>query len=313
MKAVLLKGFGGVDQLSYEEVDRPHPADGEVLVRIRATSVNPVDYKIRSGRAGRVLQHMAKAGGDADTQLPAILGRDLSGEIVELGTGVEGFHKGDRVMALANSTYAEYCVARADVLAQIPDELDFEHAAALPLVSLTGAQLIERAIVPSAGQKILVAGAVGSVGRTAVYVARHFGAHVIAGVRKSQKKEAHQVLLTEEVYALNDPDEMKRLRDLDAIADTVGGKTASNLLAHLRAGGIFGTVLGKPGGADRYDVRVQAIMTMPDALRLRRLAEDVAHEAFSIPIDRVMPLSEIREAHRLAEAGGLDGKIVLVP
>lgn len=256
---------------------------------------------------------MAKTAGDADPQLPAILGRDLSGEIAELGARVDGFHEGDRVMALANSTYAEYCVARADVLAPIPDGLDFEHAAALPLVSLTGAQLIERAIMPSAGQKILVAGAMGGVGRTAVYVARHFGAHVIAGMRKSQKKEAHQALLTEEVYDLDDPGEMKRLRNLDAIADTVGGETASSLLAHLRAGGVFGTVLGKPKDADRYDVRVQAIMTAPDALRLRRLAEDVAHEAFSIPIDRVMPLSDIREAHRLAEAGGLHGKIVLVP
>ncbi len=171
MKAVLLYEYGGAEQLRYEETDRPDYGDNEVLVRVRATSINPVDWKIRSGAAKARMP----------VEFPAILGRDLAGEVVESGRSVTGFPKGMRVMALANGTYAEYTVAKADVLAPIPEALSFEQAAALPLVTLTGAQLIERAVKPAAGQTVLVTGALGGVGRTAVHVARKHGVRVLAG------------------------------------------------------------------------------------------------------------------------------------
>ena len=115
MKAVVLHEYGGPDRLRYEDTDTPEFGDNEVLVRVRATSVNPVDYKIRSGAAR----------GRMDVELPAILGRDLSGEVAGFGRSVTGFPKGMRVMGLANGTYAEYTVAKADVLAPIPDKLSF--------------------------------------------------------------------------------------------------------------------------------------------------------------------------------------------
>lgn len=143
-------------------------------------------------------------------------------------------------MALANGTYAEYTVAKADVLAPIPDALNFEQAGALPLVTTTGVQLIERAVKPKAGQTVLVTGALGGVGRTAVHVARKHGARVLAGVRAKEKEEASK-LKVDGVVAIDSEDEIEHLHDLDAIADTVGGTTILRLLKTIRKGGVLGS------------------------------------------------------------------------
>jgi len=303
MKAVLLYAYGGPEQLRYEETDMPKCQDKEVLVRVRATSINPIDWKIRSGAAKARMP----------IQFPAILGRDLSGEVVETGRDVDGFPKGMRVMALTNRTYAEYSVAKADLLATIPEALSFEQAGALPLVTLTGTQLIERAVKPRAGQTVLVTGALGSVGRSAVHVAHKHGARVLAGVRAKEKEEAKKLSGVAEVVAIDNEEEIGSLHDLDAIADTVGGTTIQKLLKAIRKGGVLGSVLGTPEGAEKYDIRVEAFMAQPDATRLHQLADDAARGEFSIPIARTMKLAEIQEAHRLAEQGGVAGKIVLVP
>jgi NADPH:quinone reductase-like Zn-dependent oxidoreductase len=302
MKAVLLYQYGGPEQLRYEETKVPNHGDDEVLVRMRATSINPIDLKMRSGAAK----------GRFPVNFPAILGRDLSGEVVEAGRAVTGLPKGMRVMGLAWGTYAEFTVVKADVLTPIPDALTFEQAAALPLVALTGAQLIERAVKPAAGWTVLITGALGNVGRSAVHVARKHGVHVLAGVRSGQKQEASQ-LSADEVVVLDDDRAVAALAGLDAIADTVNGPTIQRLLRAIRKGGVLGSVLGKPEGADQYDIRVEAIMAVPDASRLHQLADDVARQEFSIPIARTMKLSEIQEAHRIAEKGGTSGKIILVP
>ena len=302
MKAVLLQAYGGPEQLKYEDVPTPKYSDDEVLVRVRATSVNPIDYKLRSGAARARMP----------LELPAILGRDLSGEVAETGRNVNGFPKGTRVMALTNRTYAEFTAAKAEVLAAIPDALTFEQAGALPLVTTTGTQLIERAVKPKPGQTILVTGALGGVGRTAVHVAKKHGARVLAGVRFNEKEEAAK-LHADGVVAIDSEEEITGLHDLDAIADTVGGSTIQRLLRSIRKGGTLGSVLGEPEGAKNYDIHVEAFMAQPDAPRLHQLAEDVARGEFTIPIARTMKLQEIQEAHRLAEKGGLPGKMVLVP
>jgi NADPH:quinone reductase-like Zn-dependent oxidoreductase len=302
MKAVLLYSYGDPSQLRYEETAVPKYADNEVLVRMHATSINPIDVKIRSGAAKSRFP----------IEFPAILGRDLSGEVVETGRNVQGFPKGMRVMAVANGTYAEYTVAKADVIAPIPDALNFELAGALPLVTTTGAQLIERAVKPKAGQTVLVTGALGSVGRTAVHVARKHGARVLAGVRAKEKEEASK-LSVDGVVAVDNEEELEHLHDLDAIADTVGGTTIQRLLKTIRKGGVLGSVLGEPEGAKKYGIRVEAFMAQPDASRLYQLADDVSRHEFSIPIARTMKLQEIQEAQGIFERGGLAGKIVLVP
>lgn len=142
MKAVVLYEYGDVNKLRFEN-DQQEPPFGpnEVRVRVRATSINPIDWKIRSGSARQRMP----------VDFPAILGRDLAGEVVDFGNEVTGFSKGQRVMGLANGTYAEFTTVKADILAPIPDRLSFEQAAALPLVLTTGAQLIERAVKPQPG------------------------------------------------------------------------------------------------------------------------------------------------------------------
>jgi NADPH:quinone reductase-like Zn-dependent oxidoreductase len=298
MKAIVIDGFGGVDQLHIQDVDDPPVGRGEVLVRVRATSVNPVDLKIRDGSAARRM----------GVELPAILGRDLAGEVVRAGEGVTGFGEGMRVMALANGTYAELTTAKADVLAPIPDKLSFEQAAALPLVLLTGAQLIERAIRVEPGWRVLVLGAVGSVGRSAVFVAQQRGAKVIAGVRTSQVDEA-KLLGVDQVISTDDEKQLEQLRDLDAVADTVGGATAARALKAIREGGVFGTVLAPPEAA-QDNVRVATMMAVPDASRLYELADEVARGNLKIPIAKTIPLDQVQEAHREAE-NHPSGKIVL--
>jgi NADPH:quinone reductase-like Zn-dependent oxidoreductase len=302
MKAVVLYEYGDVDKLRFEN-DQQEPPFGpnEVRVRVRATSINPIDWKIRSGSARQRMP----------VDFPAILGRDLAGEVADFGNEVTGFSKGQRVMGLANGTYAEFTTVKADILAPIPDRLSFEQAAALPLVLTTGAQLIERAVKPQPGWTVLVTGALGGVGRTAVYVALKHGVHVIAGVKSSQREEASK-LGAERVVALDDEKDVASLRDLDAIADTVGGETIARLLKAIRPGGVLGSVLGEPKEAAGKDIQVRAFMAQPDASRFYELAEDVARGEFTIPIARTYRLEQARETQDLAEHKHPGGKVLLV-
>jgi NADPH:quinone reductase-like Zn-dependent oxidoreductase len=302
MRAVVLEEFGDVNKLQIEEVEDPQVGACEVLVRVRATSINPVDWKIRRGDSKS----------RNPVELPAILGRDLAGEVEQTGAGVTGFNKGQRVMALAAGTYAEFTTVKADVLAPIPEKLTFEQAAALPLVLTTGAQLIERTIKVTPGQRILILGALGGVGRTAVHVALQHGAQIIAGVRKSQLDEA-KLLPAQEVIAIDDEDELAKLHDLDAIADAVGGTVAARAIKTLKSGGVFGTVLAPPTDADKLDIEVRTMRAEPDASRLYQLADDVSRGSLIIPIVKVLPLEKVREAQKEAEEGHPQGKIILLP
>ena len=301
MKAVLLHGYGDVNQLSYEDVSLPVPAAGEVLVKTIAVSINPIDWKLRRGELKEMMP----------IEFPAILGRDLSGEVVALGEGVTGLKVGDRVFGLVNHSYAEYVVCKPEDLARTPDALDAIDAAGLPLVLLTGAQVIEVGIHPRPGETILITGAMGGVGRTAVHVAKQHGVHVIAGVRSRQKKEA-KALGADRVIALDDETEIAGLPELDAVADMVGHETIDRILPHIRKNGVLATVLGVPASAEGRDLRVVAVWAQPDAARLELLGREVAQGVFSIPISKKLKLSQIGEAQQLAEKGGI-GKIVLTP
>ena len=301
MKAVVLKGYGGVEQLTYSDVPDPKPNAGEVLVKVSGTSLNPVDWKIRAGHMKEIIP----------LQLPVILGRDVAGEVVALGAGVTRFKAGDKVLGMANHSYAELLVAKADDLAKVPEGLDMNQAAVIPVVALTGTQLIERGMEPKAGDVVLITGAVGAVGRTAVYIAKAHGAVVIAGVRSSQKQDA-QLLRADKVIALDDDQEIAGLEELDAIADTVNGAVLEKLLPRLKNDGVLATVLGKPSVAVKSGVRVAAVFSQPDAKRLAELAEDVRVGDLVIPIGARFRLSEIREAHAAAEKG-VAGKILVTP
>src|ERR1700674_485171 len=175
MKAVVVHQYGGPEVLKFEEYADPAAGPGEVLVRVSAASVNPVDYKRRAGLTKDFYP----------MKFPGLIGVDMAGTVVKIGPGVEGFSVGDQVFAMADNTYAELCVVKAAVLAKIPKGLDLIQAAALPLVTTTGNQLLAATGI-KAGQTVLVVGAAGSVGRSAVFTAQERGATVIAGVLKRQ-------------------------------------------------------------------------------------------------------------------------------
>ncbi len=299
MKAVLLHGYGGVDQLVYEEVPIPIAGAGEVLVKLSSASINPIDYKIRRGDMKAIIP----------LQLPAILGYDLAGQVVALGEGVTTVEVNALVMAVADHTYAEYVTCKAKDLAHMPDGLNPAEAGVLPLVLETGSQLIELGVHPRSGERLLITGALGGVGRTAVHVAKKHGAHVLAGVRASQRVEAEK-LGADEVVAVDE--DLGGLKDLDAVADTVGHELIDRLIPHIRKNGVLATVVGKPKSADGRDLQVQEVWAVPDPHRLEELAQEIASGEFVIPIAKRFTLAEIRKAHEVAEKGA-GGKVLLTP
>jgi NADPH:quinone reductase-like Zn-dependent oxidoreductase len=301
MKAVRLHAYGDIDQLRYEEVPTPEPGPGEVLIKVAATSVNPVDWKIRSGAAKDRMP----------VQFPAILGRDVAGTVVKAGDQVRNLKPGQKVIGIVNGSYAEYVTARADDLTVIPDGLELEQSAALPLVVTTGAELIQR-IQPKQGDLVLVTGALGSVGRSAVYLAKHLGPRVFAGVKTEQKEQAGS-LAVDQIVGIDEDTEIAGLPELDAIADTVDHDVIGKLIPKLKPGGVLGSVLGKPKEAEGKPIRVEAFMATPEAAILRQMADAVRDGKLVIPIARRMKLSEAGEAQRLAEKGSLGGKILLIP
>src|SRR5580693_5261489 len=240
MKAVVVHQYGGPEVLKFEEYPDPVAGPGEVLVRVAATSVNPIDYKRRAGLTKDFYP----------IQFPSLIGVDMAGTVVNIGPGVEGFSAGDQVFAMADDTYAELCVVKAAVLAKVPKGLDLMQAAALPLVTTTGNQLLLATGI-KAGQTVLVTGAVGNVGRSAVFTAKDRGAVVFAGVLKKQFQEAAS-LGADRIVATDDEKSMASLPELDAVADTVNGKTAETLIGKVKGGGVFATVLGVPQNAKDY-------------------------------------------------------------
>ena len=300
MKAVVVHQYGGPEVLKFEEYPDPVAGPGEVLVRVAATSVNPIDYKRRAGLTKDFYP----------IQFPGLIGVDMAGTVVKVGPGVEAFTAGNQVFAMADNTYAELCVAKADILADIPKGLDLIQAAALPLVTTTGNQLLSATGI-KAGQTVLVVGAAGNVGRSAVFTAKQLGATVIAGVLKRQMDEG-KTIGADELVATDDDNAIANLPMLDVVADTVNGKTAEKLIAKVKLGGVFATVLGAPQNAAKYpSVKVVPVFSKFDRKTLQFMAEAVRDGKLVIPISQKLPLSEAARAQALAEKGGI-GKILLV-
>jgi NADPH:quinone reductase-like Zn-dependent oxidoreductase len=301
MKAIVLHAYGSPQNLHYEDVPDPAPKAGELLLRVHATSVNPVDWMHRSG----ALRSFLPIG------FPYILGLDVAGTVEALGDGVGGFSVGDRVMAVAYHSYAELAIAPAHLVAKMPDGLELTTAAALPLVTLTGDQLARVGAKVGPGKTVLVTGALGGVGRSAVFAAVESGATVIAGVRGPRVAEATTLPGVTAAVALDDDDAVAALPPLDGVADAVGHEVAKKVIGRVKRGGAFGCFPGaREAVATRSDVEVKMLVAQLDAATTRRYAEAVAVGALSIPVSRVLPLAAASEGHELAEAGA-GGKIVL--
>jgi len=300
MKSIVLAAYGNVDQLELRDSPQPPLGPNSIDVRMAGASINPIDWKLRSGALAEQMP----------LKLPTVLGKDASGVVAAVAPGVTGFEVGMRVMGLIDGGYAEHVVAATDAWAEVPAELDLVDAGALPLVLLTGAQLIEEGVKPRKGDVVLVTGALGSVGRVAVFVAKSHGATVWAGVRGSQLSEAES-LGADGVVSLDDTDAIAKLPTLDGIADTVGGETVQKLLGKVKAGGVIGSVVGEPAGAKEHGLMVRALFAHVDSKRLSELARAVAERKLLIPIAKRMPLSDARQAQALAEKGA-GGKVVLL-
>ena len=301
MKAVVIHQYGGTEVLKFEEYPDPVAGPGEVLVRIAATSINPFDIQRRSGKARDF----------APVKFPGIVGVDVSGTVAAIGPDAKGFTVGDKVFAMADQTYAELCVVKATRLAKVPQGLDLIEAAALPLVTTTGNELVADGTAVKAGQTIFVAGAAGNVGRSAVFTARDRGAFVIAGVLNKQLGQAASIGANR-VIATDDDGAITNLPPLDAVADTVGGKTAEKLIAKVKPGGVFASVLGAPQNATKYpEVRVASLVAMPNAATLIYMAEAVKAGKLVIPTSRKIRLAQAAEGQAAVEKGGI-GKVLLL-
>jgi NADPH:quinone reductase-like Zn-dependent oxidoreductase len=301
MKAIVVHEYGGPEVLKFEEFADPVPGQGEVLVRVAAASVNPIDCKRRAGLTKDFYP----------MQFPSLIGIDMAGTVVEVGPGVVTFTAGNRVFAMADNTYAELCVVKADVLADVPEGLDLIQVAALPLVTVTGNQLLSATEI-KAGQTVMVVGAVGNVGRSAVFTAKDRGATVIAGALKRQMDEAKSVG-ADQAVATDDDAAIANLPALDAVADTVGGTTAEKLIAKVKPGGVYASVIKAPQNAANYpSVKVVFVFSHFDRQTLQFMAEAVRDGNLVIPIDQKLPLSKAAEAQAAVEKGGI-GKILLLP
>jgi NADPH:quinone reductase-like Zn-dependent oxidoreductase len=303
VKAVRLYEYGAPENLKYEDgvPDPPLNADS-VLIEAAATSVNPIDWKIRSGAVQKFFPR----------KLPTILGVDVSGVVRAVGANVRTFKPGDRVLAMADATYAELVVVEGSSLTHAPEGLNLVDSAAIPIISLTGDQLVRLTVRAQPGQTILVTGALGNVGRAAVHAANKLGVKVIAGVRGRQLAEARTLTVFDAV-AIDDDAAITAMAPVDGIADTVGGETAAKLFGKVKNGGNFGYTSVFPDGVRQRNatVTVAQVWAQADAAKVREFAEDFRDGKFLLPISRRLALRDASEAHALAQSGG-SGKIVLV-
>jgi NADPH:quinone reductase-like Zn-dependent oxidoreductase len=301
MKAIVMHEYGGPEVLQYGDYPDPVPGKGEVLIRVAAASINPVDLIQRSGGTKAYFP----------VEFPGVIGWDLSGTVLQLGDGVKDFSVGDRVFAWAFHSYAELCVAKTEILAKIPDGIDLVEAAALPLVTMTGSELISVASGIKPGQTILVSGAVGSVGRAAVCTAKDKGAIVTAGVLKKQLHDAKD-LGADQVVALDDESAFEALAPVDVVANTVRGKTAEQLLSKVKKGGTFASVTGVPDNAKDYpSVHCIQFVSKQDPKTLLYMARAVKDGKLKIPVAKKLPLKEAHQGHTMVERGA-GGKVLLI-
>jgi NADPH:quinone reductase-like Zn-dependent oxidoreductase len=297
MRAVLIHETGGPEVLSLEEVDRPEPGGGEVLIKVRAASVNPIDWKLRSGVGPR--------------PLPALLGNDVSGT-VELSRA-SGFAEGDEVFGIAASgAYAEFASATANAIAIKPAGIGHEQAAGIPVAGMTAWQALFDRGGLERGQTALIAGAAGGVGHFAVQFAKHAGARVI-GTGSSRNRDFVLDLGADEYIDYTQQVVAEAASGVDVVFDTVGGATTEPLLATLRPGGVLVTIAGAPPEetARGRGVRAELLVMSPSSEQLARIAELVASGEVRVEIAATFPLSDVRKAHVLSEEGHTRGKIIL--
>jgi NADPH:quinone reductase-like Zn-dependent oxidoreductase len=297
MRAAVMHETGGPEVLRYEEAEPPEPGADEVLIRVRAASVNPADWKARRGFR--------------EMPLPAVLGHDASGTVETSRS--DAFAEGDEVFGMtASGAYAELATASAATIARKPAALSHEQAAALPVAGMTAWQaLFDRGGLES-GQTALIAGAAGGVGHLGVQFAKRAGARTI-GTGSARNRDFVIGLGADEYVDYTAQDVADAVQDADVVFDTVGGDTTESLVPAVRSGGIIVTIAGPPpeDAAGERGARAALHIASPDADQLAQIGELVAAGDVHVEIAEVLPLAEVARGHELSETGHTRGKIVL--
>jgi NADPH:quinone reductase-like Zn-dependent oxidoreductase len=305
MKAVRFHEYGGPDVLKYEDAPKPEPAPDELLIRVHATSVNPVDWKVREGHLKGMMNYT----------LPLIPGWDLSGVVEAAGANTH-MKPGDEVYSKPdlsrNGTYAEYAIARESEVAAKPKSIDHTTAAAIPLAGLTAYQALYDAAKLAAGQKLLIHGAAGGVGTFAIQLAKLRGAHIIATASK-KNHDFLKSLGANECIDYNTTKFEDVVHDADVVLDTITGETMERSWKVLKKGGILISILEppKPEKAAAHGVRCHHTFVQSNAAELVELAKLVDSGKLKPVIEKVYPLSEARAAQESNAQGHTRGKIVL--
>ena len=306
MKAVRIHGYGGSEVLVYEDVPRPAVGADDLLVRVRAVSVNPIDWKIREGYLRQWL----------DVPMPHILGSDLAGDIVALGANVTGFQVGDAVFGMVDmnqGTNAEYVTVAHTQVAAKPRSLDYNAAATIPLCALTAWQALVEQGQLAAGQTVLIHAAAGAVGSFAVQIARLRGARVL-GTASPANAAFLRDLGADEVIDYHTTPFEEVAHDVDLVLDSVGGDTQDRSWQVLKPGGLLITLLGlEPGAAAAAARGVRGVMqaTRPDATQLHEIADLIDAGRIRPATHTVLPLAAARQAHDLSQSSHARGQIVL--
>jgi NADPH:quinone reductase-like Zn-dependent oxidoreductase len=301
MKAIVIHSSGGPEVLKYEDAPRPQPKDDEVLIRVMATGVNPVDVYIREGRIN---------------QFPFIPGMDVAGVVEETGNKVTKFKRGDAIYAYLSfeeqGGYAEFAVTKQDHAALKPKSIDFEHAAAVPLAATTAWQaLIEKAGL-SAGQTVLIHGGSGGVGAFAVQIAKARGAKVIATASTANQDLLKQLGVDQPIdYTTTKFEDV--VKDVDVVLNAVRGDTLARSYGVAKKGGIIVSITGQPDPVDleKHGIRGIGFSAHLDAKVLEELARLIDAGKITPIVSAVMPLVDVAKAHRQIATHHTRGKIVL--
>jgi NADPH:quinone reductase-like Zn-dependent oxidoreductase len=308
MRAIVQRSFGGPEVLQLSQVDRPAPDRSEMLVRVHAAGVNPIDCAARAGQLPT----------RTPATLPRTIGRDVSGVVQQVTGDQTRFRPGDQVYGLLDEregAYAEYVAAPARYLARKPAGLSHVQAAGLPLAGLTAWQMLTETARVHAGQQVLVHAAAGGVGHLAVQIAKALGAHVV-GTARADKHDLLRWLGVDEPIDYTTTDFIQAAHQVDVVVNLVGGPYIQRSAAALRRGGLLITVRSAGYEADlaeaaRQGVRTARFLVRPDAAGLDRLTELVKAGALRVVVDTVLPLDQAADAHTRMETGHTTGKIVL--
>ena len=306
MKAIQIHKYGGPEVLRYEDAPRPQPQAGEVLVRVHAAGVNPIDWKVREGEMKDFWPH----------KFPLILGWDLSGVVEELGKGVSQFKIGDEVYGLPDPTrggaYADYIVVRETELALKPNSLHHIRAAAVPLATLTAWQSLFDTAQLQPGQRVLIHAGSGGVGHFAVQLAKWKGAYVFATSSTKNQDLLRQLGVDEPIdYTQQRFEDVAR--NIDIVLDTIGGETQERSWSVLKKGGVLLSLVQPPSEekAKELGVRAAFVASHPSGAQLAEIAKLIDSGKLAPIINRILPLSEARRAHDLSQSGHTHGKIAL--